>query len=89
MKGWFFEKDKLLHFIVGMIMAQVFFVAFDNIFRFDPYLSSFTASAVIMIGKELFWDKTLKNGVCSFRDVVSGLAGITLGMLLVVAMTLY
>ena len=75
------KVDKYLHFICGMIMAEI---SFAIIVHFLPILAAmaiaFAITTVIGAGKELIYDK--KYGVPNKYDFIATEVGAVLGLLI-------
>lgn len=73
------KQDKLLHFIAGILMVDVFFIVLNIIIPF--HLAStiaFGVASLVMLGKEIIYDKMMNKGVCSTKDFLAGEIGIVL-----------
>lgn len=76
---WLFKQDKLLHFIVGILMAQTFILVCPIALNFWIAAGiSLVLSTAIMYGKEL-WDEK-HGGVYDIRDFYAGMIGIAYGL---------
>lgn len=78
---WLYDikADKLLHFIAGLLIAQIASLLF-GLFAgcYLRVVLGWLAAVVITLGKEI-WDKETGKGVCSLEDFAAGLLGALVG----------
>lgn len=68
------RKDDLLHIICSIIITSIF-----NLFF--VWWIAVIITFVIGILKELIWDRLLKKGTPEWRDILSDIIGILIGLL--------
>ena len=84
------KPDKLLHFIVGVLILQAAFAA-CKIAGCETKLAYFIATGIAvaaMAAKEIVWDDMLAKGVSSMRDFLAGLIGIAIEIALMLLIRL-
>lgn len=67
------RKDDLLHILVSVIIMTVLKLLL-------PWWIAALLTILIGILKELIWDKWLKKGTPEWRDIVSDIIGIIIGV---------
>lgn len=82
---WLFkQKDKLIHFIAGIMMSQVL-VIFLSLFTNSiilPILVSIFVSSATAYGKEVLYDKALGLGSYEIKDFLATEIGIGYGAII-------
>lgn len=78
-------NDKLLHFIIAIVITLVILIAshlwFPLNYNWDMALACGVA-ILLTIGKELIWDKILGKGTPEFYDFFWGVVGAIIGPML-------
>lgn len=70
----YFGFDGLIHIICSNLLVSLLQLIL-------PLWIAIIITAVIGIGKEFIWDKLMKKGTCSEKDIISNLIGIIIGCL--------
>lgn len=81
-KNWLYgiKPDKLLHFIGGLMVAQVFFVLLNICcVRWVSLLVALLLATIVAGAKELY---DIKHGVPSWKDFIASEIGIGVGLLI-------
>lgn len=81
-KDWLYgiKADKLLHFICGLIVAQVFFALLNiGCVKRVSLLVSLLLSTIVAGAKELI---DIRCGVPSWKDFAASMIGIVVGLLI-------
>jgi len=68
--------DKVLHFCVAVVMAKFFLAIGFSI------IGAFMASFIVCVLKEVIWDGLMERGNPDFNDLLAGMAGALVGVLL-------
>lgn len=72
------KTDKLLHFVCGMIIAQVLCMLLTHACRgWMPLLGAFLLASLIAASKEIV---DIKYGVPSWKDLLASMIGIVVGL---------
>lgn len=76
------KTDKLLHFIFGLLIAQVLYALLSIGFgKWMSVLGSMFLSSMIAAVKELY---DINHGVASWKDILASVIGIVIGLLIMV-----
>ncbi len=65
--------DGMQHLLIGLIML-------DTLKYFIPMVWAAVITLAIMVGKELIYDKLLKQGTAEWHDVFWGIVGMILAL---------
>lgn len=68
------RKDDLLHAFCCMILIKILSILL-------PFWVAISLTVITAILKEVLWDKILKHGTPEWRDVVSDIIGIIIGVI--------
>jgi hypothetical protein len=78
------KQDKLLHFIVGLILFEVFYGLMVSLFAISTWVSrglSFTLIVLIGMWKDFYYDKK-NGGTVDIKDVTATELGAITGLVL-------
>ena len=76
------KTDKLLHFIVGLLIAQVLYALLSiGLGKWMSVLGSMVMSAMIAALKELY---DIGHGVASWKDMLASVIGIVVGLTIMI-----
>lgn len=84
LKSWLYgiKSDKLLHFICGLLIAQVLYALLSiGCTKQVSMLVALILATAVSIVKEI-WD--IKHGVPSWKDFIASEAGVIIGLLVMV-----
>lgn len=78
------KADKLLHFIAGLLMAQIMCVIMNFIVNgYTSIIIGFIFSCVVCAAKEIVYDLLMKRGTPSIKDFIFGFIGALLGTIII------
>lgn len=74
------KTDKLLHFICGLIIAQVVYLLLAHACNgWMPHIGAFLLGSLIAAAKEI---ADIKFGVPSWKDFIASVVGVVVGLLI-------